>query len=128
MKIRIKGNSLRYRLTRPEVERFAATGLVEEQINFGEVALSYALCTTQDQRLSVIFRDNRITVYLPSTLIDEWVSTDKMGFEEQMPLEENGAATLTLLVEKDYTCLDKVTEDQSDHYPNPLLENHYEHE
>jgi hypothetical protein len=37
-----------------------------------------------------------------------------------MPLnraEEN----LYLLVEKDYTCLDNVEEDQSDNYPNPLL-------
>jgi hypothetical protein len=119
MKIRIKGNSLRYRLTRPEVERFSRTGLVEERVNFGSVALSYALCRTEADELSAAFGDNRITLFLPAALMDEWVRTDKVGFEHSMPL--NGTAEiLYLLVEKDYTCLDKVDEDQSDHYSNPL--------
>jgi hypothetical protein len=120
MKMRIKGNSLRYRLTRPEVERFAETGLVEERVNFGAVALSYALCSTDAGELSATFGDNRITLYLPATLVKEWVRTDKVGFEHRMPLNSLGES-LYLLVEKDYTCLDKVEEDQSDHYPNPLL-------
>jgi hypothetical protein len=120
MKIRIKGNSLRYRLTRPEVVRFSETGLVEERINFGAVALSYVLCSTDADELSAAFGDNRITLYVPAGLVDEWLHTDKVGFEHRMPL--NGTEeSLHLLVEKDYTCLDNVAEDQSDHYPNPLL-------
>jgi hypothetical protein len=122
MKIRIKGNSLRYRLTRPEVERFSKTGSVEERVNFGPVALSYALCRTEAGELSATLKDNRIVLYLPAALVDEWVHTDKVGFDHRMPL--NGTEdTLYLLVEKDYTCLDKVEEDQSDHYSNPLLKN-----
>lgn len=120
MKIRIKGNSLRYRLTRPEVERFAETGLVEERVNFGSGVLWYVLCRTDAGELSATFADNRITLYLPVGLVKEWVYTDKVGFEHRMPL--NGTEdSLYLLVEKDYTCLDNVAEDQSDHYPNPLL-------
>jgi hypothetical protein len=125
MKIRIKGNSLRYRLTRPEVERFSETGSLEEQVNFGLATLSYTLSMTDADELSATFMDNRITVYLPASLVDEWVNTDKVGFEHRMPL--NGTAdSLYLLVEKDYTCLDSVEEDQSDHYPNPLLKNRHE--
>lgn len=119
MKIRIKGNSLRYRLTRPEVGQLASTGCVEDRINFGGVGLSYALCTTDGERLSVSFLDNHITIYLPVSLIDQWVSTDKVGFEERIQLKD--AEVLTLLVEKDYTCLDNVTEDQGENYPNPLV-------
>jgi hypothetical protein len=120
MKIRLKGNALRYRLTRPEVERIADTGLVEERVNFGPATLSYALCTTEAVELSATFGDNRITLYLPAAFIDEWIHTDKVGFEHRMPL--NGTEEhLYLLVEKDYTCLDNVEEDQSDNYPNPLL-------
>jgi hypothetical protein len=119
MKIRIKGNSLRYRLTRPEVEQFSETGLVEERVNFGSATLSYALCSTDAGELSATFDNNRITLYLPAALVDEWLHTDKAGFEYRMPL--NGTKeSLYLLVEKDYTCLDKVEEDQSDNYPNPL--------
>jgi hypothetical protein len=120
MKIRIKGNCLRYRLTRPEVERFSETGLVEERVNFGSAALCYALCRTAAGELSAEFKDNRITLYLPAALVEEWVRTDKVGFEHRMPV--NGTEEhLYLLVEKDYTCLDNVEEDQSDNYPNPLL-------
>jgi hypothetical protein len=120
MKIRIKGNSLRYRLTRPEVERFSETGLVEERVNFGPGILAYALCRTEAGELSATFGDSRITLYLPGALIDQWVHTDKVGFEHRMPLA-GMEESLYLLVEKDYTCLDNVSEDQSDNFPNPLV-------
>jgi hypothetical protein len=120
MKLRIKGNSLRYRLTRPEVERFAEKGLVEDRVNFGGLSLTYALCSTEKTELSAAFGDNRITLYMPAGLVEEWIRTDKVGFEHRMPLTKTGES-LQLLVEKDYTCLDNVEEDQSDHYPNPLL-------
>jgi hypothetical protein len=119
MKIRIKGNSLRCRLTRHEVEHFSETGLVEERVNFGSAALSYALCSTDAGELSATFGNNRITLYLPAALVEEWIRTDKVGFEHRMPLD-GAEESLHLLVEKDYTCLDNVEEDQSDNYPNPL--------
>jgi hypothetical protein len=119
MKIRIKGNSLRYRLTRPEVERFVAEGYLEEKINFGVAVLSYTLCRTDGQQLSASFRDNRITVYIPGALTEGWVTSERVGFENHVGLADGGE-TLYLLVEKDYTCLENVAEDQSDNYPNPL--------
>jgi hypothetical protein len=120
MKIRIKGNSLRYRLTRSEVEKFSATGLVEERVNFGAVALTYAMSSTDAGELSAGFADNRIVLYVPAAFIFEWIHTDKVGFDHRMPIAGTDEH-LYLLVEKDYTCLDKVEEDQSDNYPNPLL-------
>jgi hypothetical protein len=119
MKIRIKGNSLRYRLTRPEVERFAKTGRLEEQINFGGPLLYYSILMTDSDQLSAAFSGNRITLFFPAAFLDEWIHTDRAGFDNRMPLDTTDE-TLYLLVEKDYTCLDNVTEDQSDHYPNPL--------
>ena len=46
-------------------------------------------------------------------MILELLDTDRIGFE-------NRYEELHLLVEKDFTCLDNVGEDQSDNYPNPL--------
>ena len=43
MKIRIKGNSLRYRLTKTDVERFSSDGYLQEQTVFGNGMLTYAL-------------------------------------------------------------------------------------
>jgi len=116
MKIRIKGNSLRYRLTKSDVAAIIKDGRLEECTEFGHgAALAYALQTTTDYDLSATFKDNRITLFVPHTMIDQLANTDEVGFE-------SGQDKLFLLVEKDFTCLDNVAEDQSDNYPNPLAE------
>jgi len=48
-------------------------------------------------------------------MIQELIDTERVGFE-------NHYGALHLLIEKDFTCLDNVDEDQSDNYPNPLAE------
>jgi hypothetical protein len=113
MKIRIKGNSLRYRLTRTDVERFAREGYLEETTDFGPTRLTYSLLHTATGHLSACYENNHITLYMPARMAREWISTDKVGFENN----EDG---LYLLIEKDFKCLDNVAEDQSDNYPNPL--------
>lgn len=119
MKIRIKSNSLRYRLTRSEVASFAKAGLVEEKIQIGDNAITYLLQRNTDGNLSASFNNNIISLFMPEDMADEWINTDKIGFSGQ-------ANQLHLLIEKDFTCLDNVDEDQSDNYPNPLAEATYE--
>lgn len=116
MKIRIKGNSLRYRLTKSDVEVFVKNGYIEEAIDFGNQALIYALQQSQLDKLSTIFDNNKITLLMPAKMVKEWDLTDRVGFEYQNK-------QLFLLVEKDFKCLDNVAEDQSDNYPNPLAVN-----
>jgi hypothetical protein len=124
MKIRIKGNSLRYRLTRSEVDQFVLTGSVEEKVNFGNSVLHYSLKKSAHDQLSATFNDDEITLYFPSSFINKWMEEDQTGFEHNMKLP-GSVEPLYLLVEKDFTCLDKTNEDQSDNYPNPLLNNVY---
>jgi hypothetical protein len=112
MKIRIKGNSLRYRLTRSEVERFTAEGYIEETTHFGKSSLLYSLQKTSAEDLSASFENNSITLHMPHQMANEWATTDTVGFE-------NKKDGLYLLIEKDFRCLDNVAEDQSDNYPNP---------
>jgi len=113
MKIRIKGNSLRYRLTKRDVGQFTEDGYIEESISFGSQTLIYALQKHADKHLTALFTNNKITLLMPETMATEWELTDIVGFEHQ----DN---ELFLLVEKDFKCLDNVAEDQSDNYPNPL--------
>ncbi len=115
MKIRIKGGSIRYRLTRTDIERIVKTGYLEEKVNFREEALFYVLQRTDQNQLTSSFINNTITLYAPGQMITEMMDTDRVGFE-------NNYGELHLLIEKDFTCLDNVTEDQSDNYPNPLKE------
>jgi hypothetical protein len=113
MKIRIKSNSVRYRLTRTDVAQLAEKGIIGEKVSFPGQSLLYALQLTQDEQLSATYVNNTITLMMPETMFNELADSDTVGFENS----ENG---LHLLVEKDFTCLDNVEEDQSDSYPNPL--------
>jgi len=113
MKIRIKGNSIRYRLTRGDVDKFSGNGYIDETTDFGTQTLTYALQQNRLNNLSAVFEDNKITLFIPAIMVSEWTLTDRVGFEYQY----NG---LSLLVEKDFKCLDNVAGDQSDNYPNPL--------
>ncbi|MDB5024156.1 MAG: hypothetical protein JWP78_1911 [Mucilaginibacter sp.] len=115
MKIRIKGNSLRYRLTKSDVYRLSQEGYLEAKTDFGDRELIYVIQKTMGNDLSAFFNDNVICLQIPGKMIGELQSTDRVGFEGKKK-------DLHLLVEKDFSCLEKVNEDQSDHYPNPLVE------
>ncbi len=118
MKIRIRGNSVRLRLTKTEVEQFGTEGYIEEQTQFITASLTYALKITEDADMTAGLKDNKVTVYLPEAKAKEWVETQKVGFDAIMPLADGNE--LYLLLEKDFKCLDNTNEDQSDNYENPL--------
>lgn len=113
MKIRIKGNSLRYRLTKTDVAKLTEDSYIQEKVAFVGQAFVYALKLTDDDLLSAIYKDNAIMLYVPRALVAGLADENKVGFEGR-------DGSLHLLVEKDFTCLDEVAEDQSDNYPNPL--------
>ena len=120
MKIRIRGNSIRYRLTRSEVEAFCTTGRFEENTNFGDVLFTYALQAKEGiETLDAKFHDNTITVFLEKNASKDWFETNQIGFSGSIQ-KTNGTA-LKLLVEKDFVCMDETVEDQSDNYPNPKI-------
>ena len=122
MKLRIKGNSVRIRLTKSEVEAFGNEGYLEEQTNFINGTLTYALQRYDGEQMSATVFGNKITMQIPAAMAQEWVETNKIGFDYNQPLPDGN--TLYMLLEKDFKCLDEnITEDQSDSYDNPLLKN-----
>lgn len=120
MKIRIKGNFVRYRLTKTEVEIFCEKGYYQETTQFNEKTLTYALKAKEGlEGLGAEFKDDTITLLVPSTEQDKWADSKRVGYMNFIVLK-NGQK-LQLLLEKDFVCLDEVEEDQSDNYPNPRL-------
>ena len=118
MKLRIKGNSLRYRLSRSEVAKFVTTGYLEEQTLFGQNKFMYALqIAGNGDELAATFDQNKITMFVPAVLLQGWPENDVVGFNANMPLTDS--SSLYLLLEKDFICLDDTTEDQTDNYENP---------
>lgn len=118
MKIRIKGNSIRLRLTQTEVANFANNGYLEEHTEFGNATFTYALANDAEVlNLSAKMEGAKITMQVPPDLAKNWTSTNEVGFQHKLSL--NNGKELFLLVEKDFVCLDNTFEDQSDNYPNP---------
>lgn len=118
MKIRIKGNSIRIRLTQTEVKNFADSGYIEEATEFMDNKLFYALASSQQvTELSAQMIGNKITLLVPENIAQNWTTTDLVGFENKFDIGYD--KKLFLLVEKDFVCLDNTFEDQSDMFPNP---------
>ncbi len=119
MKIRIKGNSIRLRLTKTDVANLKETRSVSKQTILapGQV-FSYELTAdTAAENISARFADNRITVTLSGEAFKTLTETDEITVQGN---QENGESdSLFLLIEKDLKCLDTTFEDQSDMYENP---------
>jgi hypothetical protein len=118
MKIRIKGNSVRLRLTRSEVETLCDEGSFSEQTDFNGRVFIYALRSDDGiEEMRADFIEDTITVYIPEAQLNGWKDNNEVGFYNNMPLSDGQG--LTLQVEKDFACLDERREDESDNYPNP---------
>ncbi|MEC7264981.1 MAG: hypothetical protein VXW38_14675 [Bacteroidota bacterium] len=121
MKIRIKGNSVRFRLTQSEVKQLSETGSVQESTEFGTNTFQYRVQSMKGiQNLQASYAHNQVVLSIPETDGKNWFQNEIVGFEHEMLLPKG--KRLHLLVEKDFTCLDNTTEDQSDNYPNPKLQ------
>ena len=118
MKLRIKGNSLRLRLTKSEVSKLATEGIVEEHIGFVNNELTYSIESSKTAHtITASFQGNAIRVIMPSLLSEDWPTNDIISFDEY--LDENNQQSLYILIEKDFKCIDATTEDQSDNFENP---------
>ena len=120
MKLRIRGNSIRLRLTQSEVRRLADAGSVEEWTDFGDGRrFGYALRADDDARApAASFDGAAVTVRLPRDTARRWADGDEVGIEASQPT--GGSPTLKILIEKDFVCIDgPADENQDDAFPNP---------
>jgi hypothetical protein len=120
MKLRIRGDSLRLRLSQAELARLRETGEVCDRIGFGDRSLDYALVRADIDAPRARFDGDRIEVALPHALARHWTATEQVGIEAEQALP---TGTLRLLIEKDFKCLaPRPGEDDSDAFPNPDAE------
>jgi hypothetical protein len=120
MKLRIKGNSLRLRVTRPELDALGMTGAVVEIVPFpGGAALKYELRV--DSKASVLaasFRDNVVRVSIPAPDYQAWRKEDQVSLSASQPTGKS--EDLLILIEKDFACLaPREGEDDSEAFEHP---------
>jgi hypothetical protein len=115
MKIRIKGNSVRFRLTKSDLANLGVNHIIGERTEFMSNSFVYEIHVTRNGSLATDLVDNHLILQLPAAMLDELIHTERVGFSGKCD-------QVSLLVEKDFTCLDNVDEDQSDNFTNPLLQ------
>jgi hypothetical protein len=123
MKMRIKGNSLRLRVSRSDIAQLMRTGRIQESIRFAPEAaakLTYALeYGERAQEISAQYGDCEIRVLLSTEAARRWANGDGVGI---YGAAETGGVPLELIVEKDYACIDRADADNADAFPNPKAE------
>jgi hypothetical protein len=115
MKLRIKGNSLRLRLTQSDVAQLLELGRIEETIQFApasDARLTYALIVRNaTNELALEYRDHTVTVVLSPDAARRWAESDDVGVYAE--------GAVSLMVEKDFACLDRNDPQDADAFPNP---------
>ena len=121
MKIRIKGDHLRFRLRQHDVAMLCNMGSIVERIEFGETAdqqISFSLESYDEDKISITYENNFVKVFIPRKSIDQWANTDQVEIEAAADTGKN--KRISVLIEKDLACLDASEEDNIGTYPNPL--------
>lgn len=120
MKLRVRHNSIRFRLGQSEVQRLRDYGRCRETILFpGGARLEYVLHASHQRNVRVAFANSVVSIEVPDHELADWHSSDRIGISAAV--EVHPGKNLDILIEKDFQCLDpRVTEDQSDGFANPL--------
>lgn len=121
MKLRIKGNTIRLRLSRSEVDRFREGREVLETTRFGpgdHNRLTYMITPIGSAELTASFAENRIIIGIPKAVGDQWADTEQIGVEARISVGEG--EVLEVVIEKDFACKQTSDgEDQTDLFQNP---------
>lgn len=114
MKLRIRGNNIRLRLTKSEVDRFAAGHLIEEIVDLFPMPFAYSLNARETVKIEATFDGGSLAVVVPEHQVQEWASGDAVG------METDDDAEVRVLIEKDFSCVKpRKGEDESDMFTNP---------
>lgn len=115
----MKGDSLRLRLTRGEVQQLAQAGRVEERVNISaDSVLVYRLQRAPAAAaLAATFENGVIEIQVPEAAAREWCASERVTLEH---VQRHGAVDLRIVVEKDFACLaPRSDEDEADNFRHP---------
>lgn len=116
MKLRIKGPSVRLRLSQTEVRTLAATSRCAEATPLPGGTFTYTLQT--GPAYAAHLDGSTLTVQVPEAVATAWAESDQVSLSSTLVLEDD--TEVKLLIEKDFQCLaPDRDEDESDLFPNP---------
>ena len=119
MKLRIRDDSLRLRLSRSEVALVGRGEPVRAVMHVTPGrALTYELVPAGDVNHATVDLDaGTLSVQIPSSQARAWAAADDVSIRVR---QDAGDAELRLLIEKDFRCLaPREEEDDGDAFPHP---------
>jgi hypothetical protein len=126
VKLRIKGNSLRLRVTRSDLVSFLTSGSIDETIHFTpdkDALLTYVLRHEPSAVAATVeYKPTEVVVILPTADARTWADSNRVGIYAKLNLGVHGE--LELVVEKDFACLDLSDAENADTFPNPNADVH----
>lgn len=118
MKIRIRGNNIRYRLDKQDIAALQQTGKIDADTIIGAQKLHFCVKAKDIANASVKLEAFGLHLSLPLQQVRQWAETDQVGIEQELPNQDG--SVLKILVEKDFKCLTERNEDESQAFDNPL--------
>ena len=126
MKLRIQRNSLRLRISKSELAKFVETGQLQETIYFGpEQGSELTFSLTRDGNRAAVDAEasaGQVNVVVPVEVARTWADSEQVGIDGVVDLGVRGI--LSILIEKDFACIDRSAEEIVDTFPNPLAVAH----
>jgi hypothetical protein len=119
MKLRIRGDSVRIRVSKVELAEIADAGAAEDSVRFSpSTELRYRVEVRPTGPVEADFIGPLLRVVVPKSRVEQWLRPDEVAIEGRQAIGDG--ATLRILIEKDYTCLAPGSgEDDSDLFANP---------
>ena len=119
MKLRIRGNSIRFRLSQTEMVQLVENGAVGDSVEFGpDARLTYRVDARPVESLQADFTAQGIQVTIPTAMVQRWAEPEEVAIRGEQTLA--GDASLSILLEKDFVCLTpRDGEEDADSFPNP---------
>lgn len=119
MKVRLRNNSIRLRLTQGEVQVLADAGQVDNQTHFtaGQV-LGVTLRASDTNQINADFDAAVVTIGVPRAALAKWCTGNEVSLTGRQTIDDDTA--LSILVEKDFACLaPRSGDDDDDCFPHP---------
>ena len=120
MKLRIRDNSIRLRLSQTEVLTIRGEGIVGGKIVFAAGSKLIYCIESSPACVDPVaqFDKGEISVRLPESMVVDWADSDEVSIAARQLLDDG--SHLDILVEKDFACLTpREGEDESDLFAHP---------
>jgi hypothetical protein len=124
MKLRLKGNSIRVRLDRRDIEGLINRGRIDDAVRFGPgsgMAFSYTVevGAAPRNRPTASYVAGRLWIVIDRGDAEAWRDSDRVGFDHEQVVD---GGVVRVILEKDLACLDRPVGEESDDawaFPNP---------